>query len=499
MMKILIAEDEIYARKSMKKQIMELDFGREFHILEAQNGEQGLALFRQEEPDLVFTDIRMPKMDGLELLREIKREDPEAKVIMVSAYADFEYAKSAIKFGAEGYLLKPIEDAELEEFLMKFRQQSTRKKEHAMFSGKDIVTRFIAQSVQEEDAGKDLLAERMFGKVFWKYQVLVLWFAGRKYPDREEFMLWLHNIYGQEVWTAFRLIELEKDIWMMVMGADGQSRFRQKRIVQKLPKEGYECYLGISAECQEPGELKSALAQATAAAENRIYSDEHLLEYRELAKIKAVKYEMTEEQKNFLQIALERKCRDRIQSAFSEIFRDMGEKGRIHVDSLEIFLAQAALMIHQAAGRPIPRLRLIDFANMEEMKSRLLETALEYCACGPEVRSSKGEDIIRGMKEYAQKNYHMDISVRMLSEKVFFMNAAYLSHLFTEKTGISYSAYIRRLRVEKARELLERDAYSITDIASMVGYNDTSQFIRIFKQETGMTPRKFRCQSLKEN
>lgn len=84
MMKILIAEDEIYARKSMKKQIMELDFGREFHILEAQNGEQGLALFRQEEPDLVFTDIRMPKMDGLELLREIKREDPDAEAFTVS-------------------------------------------------------------------------------------------------------------------------------------------------------------------------------------------------------------------------------------------------------------------------------------------------------------------------------------------------------------------------------------------------------------------------------
>ena len=56
MMKILIAEDEIYARKSMKKQIMELDFGREFQILEAQNGEQGLALFRHEDPDLVFTE-----------------------------------------------------------------------------------------------------------------------------------------------------------------------------------------------------------------------------------------------------------------------------------------------------------------------------------------------------------------------------------------------------------------------------------------------------------
>lgn len=499
MMKILIAEDEIYARKSMKKQILELDLGREFHILEAQNGEQGLELFRQEEPDLVFTDIRMPKMDGLELLKEIKKEDPEAKVIMVSAYADFAYAKSAIKFGAEGYLLKPIEDGELKEFIMKFRQQNTRKKEQAMFSGKDMVTRFIAQSVQEEEAGKDLLAERMFGKVFWKYQVLVLWFAGRRYPDREEFMLWLHNIYGQEVWTAFRLIELEKDIWMLVMEADGQSRFRQKHIIQKLLEEEYDCYLGISAECKTPGELKRALAQATVAVENKIYSDEHLLEYRVVAGIKAVKYEMSEEQKNYLQISLERKSRDKIQSALCEIFRHMEEKGRIHVDSLEIFLAQAAVLIHQAAGRPIPRLRLIDFSHMEEMKQRLLETAEEYCTCGSNGQTLKGEDIIRGMKEYARKNYHLDISIRMLAEKVFYMNAAYLSHLFTEKTGISYSAYIRRLRVEKAREFLEKDTYSITDIASMVGYNDTSQFIRIFKQEMGMTPKKYRCKKTDGN
>ena len=312
-------------------------------------------------------------------------------------------------------------------------------------------------------------------------------------------MLWLHNLYGQEVWTAFRLIELEKGIWMIVMGADGQSRFRQKRIIQKLLEEKYDCYLGISAENQAPGELKNALAQATAALENRIYSDEHLLEYSVITDIKAVKYEMTEEQKNFLQISLERKSRDRIQSALDEIFRDMEERGRIHVDSLEIFLAQAAVLIHQAAGRPIPRLRLMDFSSMGDMKQRLLETAEEYCACNGEGQSSKGEDIILGMKAYAQKNYYMDISVKMLAEKVFFMNAAYLSHLFAEKTGISYSAYIRRIRVEKAREFLEKDTYSITDIGSMVGYNDTSRFIQIFKQETGMTPKKYRGQNPDRN
>ena len=245
--------------------------------------------------------------------------------------------------------------------------------------------------------------------------------------------------------------------------------------------------------------MKNALAQATAALENRIYSDEHLLEYSVITDIKAVKYEMTEEQKNFLQISLERKSRDRIQSALDEIFRDMEERGRIHVDSLEIFLAQAAVLIHQAAGRPIPRLRLMDFSSMGDMKQRLLETAEEYCACNGEGQSSKGEDIILGMKAYAQKNYYMDISVKMLAEKVFFMNAAYLSHLFAEKTGISYSAYIRRIRVEKAREFLEKDTYSITDIGSMVGYNDTSRIIQIFKQETGMTPKKYRGQNPDRN
>ena len=114
MMKILIAEDEIYARKSMKKQIMELDFGREFQILEAQNGEQGLALFRQEEPDLVFTDIRMPGYSGLELLELLRKKELQTKVILISGYAEFEYAQSAIRNGAYDYLLKPIDQEKLQ-------------------------------------------------------------------------------------------------------------------------------------------------------------------------------------------------------------------------------------------------------------------------------------------------------------------------------------------------------------------------------------------------
>lgn len=87
----------------------------------------------------------------------------------------------------------------------------------------------------------------------------------------------------------------------------------------------------------------------------------------------------------------------------------------------------------------------------------------------------------------------MDITVRELAESVFFMNQNYISHLFAEKKGISFSAFLRQVRISHAKELLKEEKWSVTEVAAMVGYNDTSQFIRIFRQEVGVTPKKYRA------
>ena len=103
-----------------------------------------------------------------------------------------------------------------------------------------------------------------------------------------------------------------------------------------------------------------------------------------------------------------------------------------------------------------------------------------------------GMDIVEKMSEYAVNNYNMDITIRNLAENVFFMNQSYISHLFAEKKGISFSAFLRMIRICHAKEFLADARWSVTDVALMSGYNDTSQFIRIFRQETGMTPKKYR-------
>ena len=92
---------------------------------------------------------------------------------------------------------------------------------------------------------------------------------------------------------------------------------------------------------------------------------------------------------------------------------------------------------------------------------------------------------------HINQNYNKDISLKELAENVFFMNHTYLSHLIREKTGKNYSSYLRELRIRHARELLSDPNLSITDVASFSGYNDSSQFIQVFKKEVGVTPKKY--------
>ena len=114
------------------------------------------------------------------------------------------------------------------------------------------------------------------------------------------------------------------------------------------------------------------------------------------------------------------------------------------------------------------------------------------CKLSEKAGEESTRDVVAMMTEYAQVHFNQEITVKELAEKVLFMNPTYVSHAFVEKTGISFSTWLRGLRMDHAKKLLTSSKLSITEIASMSGYNDTSQFIRIFRQETGMTPKKYR-------
>lgn len=127
-MKILIVDDEMYERVLIEKCVDWEEKG--FTIVgSVQSAEEALGIFEQERPDIIFTDISMPFMDGLELSQKIRQQDARAKIVIVTGYRDFEYARKAIKIGVEDFLLKPIEADELEETALKVRQDILKERE----------------------------------------------------------------------------------------------------------------------------------------------------------------------------------------------------------------------------------------------------------------------------------------------------------------------------------------------------------------------------------
>lgn len=139
MLKILVVDDEMFVRRGI---VMETDWDALGCMVvgEGTNGIEGLEAARKYEPDIIVCDIRMPKMDGLEMVETLRKEENKAYVIFLTAYSDFDYARTAIRLGAADYLLKPFEDGELEKTILRIRgkivenRQNGEKKEREILS-----------------------------------------------------------------------------------------------------------------------------------------------------------------------------------------------------------------------------------------------------------------------------------------------------------------------------------------------------------------------------
>ena len=125
MLKVLIVDDEPIVRHGIVQGVEWKAMGCAV-VGEASNGEEGLELYSRYQPDIIIADIRMPRMDGIEMLRELRSRNAKAKVILLSAYSDFEYVRSALKLGAVDYLLKPFDLKELEKTISHIRQKEQK-------------------------------------------------------------------------------------------------------------------------------------------------------------------------------------------------------------------------------------------------------------------------------------------------------------------------------------------------------------------------------------
>ncbi len=496
---ILVVEDEEYARQSLIKKIKEYDVQNQFQILEAVNGERGFEIYCRYLPDLIMTDIRMPKMDGLELLKAIKKKNPKAQVVMFSAYSDFEYARIALKDGASDYILKPVENEKLKECIDKFLNKNRSEKREVIMTGKDMTTRYILKCIQGDEAA-DFVELNMFKKVFDKFQVLTIFLPRYQELHGEDILQNVVNILGEEMWTGFRFVETKGKVWTLVINNTKENMSIPRKFLGIFTEAGYKVYMGASGIYTEPGKVRTAYREALEALEYKIFIPGQLITGSQINKSLLKSYSLSKEKEALLKDALEKKNAGKTEYILTQIFEEVREKGMIKIDCMELLLSQISIILHrtlQLSGDEQLRFResrvsVMDFPDLDEMENYFQSIGRNICLLSEKNGEEGNRDIVTVMTEYARVHFSQDITVKELAEKVLFMNPTYVSHIFAERMGISFSTWLRELRMEQAKKLLTGSKLSITEVASMSGYNDTSQFIRIFRQKTGMTPKKYR-------
>ena len=446
-----------------------------------------------------MTDIRMPKMDGLDLLKAIKNKNPKAQVVMFSAYSDFEYARKALKDGASDYILKPVDNEKLKECIDKFLNKNRTEKREIMLTGQDMATRYILKCIQNDES-PGFIELNLFKKVFDKFQVLAIFIPGYQEIHREDILQNIVNKLGEEMWTGFRFVETKGKVWTLVINNAQENFFLPRKILRIFSELGYKAYIGASGIYTDPGKVKYAYQEALELVEYKIFIPGQLITSDQINKNLLKNYSLSKEKEELLKDTLEKKNASKMEYVLTQIFEEVREKGLIKIDCMELLISQLSIILHQALllnGNEQLRLRqnrvsVMDFSSLDEIENYFHTVGKNICLFSGNDDEESSKDIITVMTEYAKTHFSQDITVKELAEKVLFMNPAYVSHLFVEKMGISFSTWLRELRMEHAKKLLTGSRLSITEVASMSGYNDTSQFIRIFRQETGMTPKKYR-------
>lgn len=505
--KLVIADDETNIRQGLRAMI-DRQFPDRYEFAFAENGSEALSLVAGGGVHVLITDIRMPVMDGIELLERLQEQPNRPEVVILSGYDDFPYAKAAIRYQAKEYLLKPIVRGELFSVLERLEEELRRKDERAAYAGeRRIVDKparlahvLLRESIDESEARR-LLLEAELDWLDGGYAVGILKplaSASEALAVSSRVEQWLG---GQSHWARCSIREGEKVI--VARDPDTFSRMLEHLAghAQGRPR------LALSSRAQGMGQLRLAYSQARQAAKYfLLYPDSEKIEYdvvrhldsgcplpaepiRKIANL--IGLGRLPEIKRLLQQTLDIRAVSRCEigylmaisrlfneEVFDRVFRTYGE------ESVEI------LKLYKKAGHVENFDRFHDYYHHVE---KLLERLDEYVG---RVRTAHAErkDMQKAV-DYLHEHFREDVNMAVVSNHIS-LNYTYFSEAFKEFTGESFSVYLRKLRLNKAKELLAETDLKVYEICELSGFESVKHFTRVFKESEGITPMEYRNRML---
>ena len=535
--KVFLVEDEMVIRRGIKNSI---DWEKEGYIFcgEASDGELAYPMIIKEKPDILITDIRMPFMDGLELCKLVKKELPNIKILILSGYDEFDYAKEAIRLGVTEYLLKPISSGKLLEALNGVSESIRREKED-----KDLVRKYMEEMRENTEHEKQKFFEQMIAGNLSMADALE---TGKKYEMNLSagmynlllfrFTLGEENrksgeLLGEAEYAIEKLterleyvFEFQRGVegWAFLLMADNEEQMSER--VKELSKDLEEImknystiayFGGIGQPVARLRELEESFREAERALAarftmelNRIISVEDIRMAQNvdtLDDIEITSFGEIEKTRTMLEKFLNNGAEDEIDEFVDVYINELPEENLKSVLMRQYIIMDAYIVMMsfcekiegiegemQAQSEELKN-SMKTIQTLEEIKNYIRMLLKKIIGVRDTISGSRYSDIIEIAKDQIRKTYMSDeISLNTIAAEVG-MSPSYFSSIFSKEMGKTFVEYLTEIRMDRAKELLMCSSMKTSEIGYEVGYKDPHYFSYIFKKTQNCTPKEFRA------
>ena len=504
MITILIADDEKLERNGIKFLLKREQ--EELEILEAINGKDAAGILQKKQVDILFSDIKMPYMTGLELAKAARELQPEIEIVIFSGYNDFSYAKEALHYGVVDYVLKPVDPGEFHKTYCSVRdhilEKNTQKGEIARQQddlGKYFLQNFLYDG-KEENGTK---AAELLCQDGGQYTHMIL--AGGEdcffEVDEEKLLGQLREHMSRQF--LYLNVAANESLFLF------QERYADYETVAKelyqffKNKYDEECYLAVSEEITDWQELpevfsglEEVLAEKFYQPRQKIFFAGEVQETREM--------DEAEESQVLNNIKEDIQYKDSI-----HLRQDFQKLERKYRESMKFSEMYVKFVFSNIVKDIYDEINPGDVKALSKMIDRLyrcrkIEDVLaitEQVVCELEKfvqEQNKGfRNEVMKVKQYIHHHYAENLNVENLARQVY-LSPGYLSVVLKEETGVNLNRYVRDIRMKKSRELLENTSMKISQIAKEVGFSNNSYFCRSFREYFGSTPESCRKGSMSD-
>lgn len=542
MLKIFLAEDEVVVRETIKRMIPWEELGFEL-VGEAADGEMALPLLIRQQPDLLITDIKMPFMDGLTLARLAKKEIPGLKVVILSGYDDFNYAKQAIGIGVEDYLLKPITKnaliERLSEIRSRYEHEKTQKEYYEKFqremqayeknSSRDFFEALVDGSMdmmevykRAEKLGLDIVAEAYNVLIFtmncdedfsgqrdeyssWEAESLELlenFFAGHSSA-----MLFRSNIFSYGVLLKGQRETIEENTRACV---------DEIRKILSRQDGRREWFLAVGQSVERLSQIQKSYHTASRAFSQRYLYDENILYYDEMETMEHPGGQAETEDNAYLQKVdvnalnpailqkfLSNGLQEETENFVKDYFYAIGQEpmeSLVFRNYVILNVRFSVISFIKGLGCDTNEMESADTEEVLAESGKNMESAIAYAkkmisqAIGIRDQNSgnKNRSILKTAVDFIDSHYmDEEISLNTVAN-VANVSSNHFSALFSQNMGQTFIEYLTTLRMNKAKELLRCTGMRSSEIAGEIGYKDAHYFSYLFKKTQGMTPSDYR-------